>query len=146
MSYRTWFKNHGEKHKKIVSRLQSKGFSKDQIIDYFEFDNMLIEEPGFCPLYKESKKCHNVAQLNCYLCACPLFRFGETGLSESDGVRTYSYCHVNSKYGCQRQYGEAIHQDCSACTVPHSRKYVDVNYNTNWFKVMGQCDIESGDV
>ena len=142
MSYRTWFDNHGKKHKEIVAKLEAKGFTKDEVIDYFNFDNMLISEPDFCVLYKESKKCHNVEKLNCYLCACPLFRFKESGLSESSGVTTYSYCEVESKHGCQQQYGEAVHQNCSSCSVPHGRKYVSVNYDKNWFAIMNQCEVK----
>lgn len=141
MSYQSWFRNHSEKHKEIVDRLVSQGYTKDQIIDYFDFDNMVMSEPGFCPLYVETKKCHDIPNLNCYLCACPLFRFNSDWVIEADGATTYSYCEVSSKFGRQGRYGDAIHQDCSNCSVPHARKYVSVNFDLNWSNAMQDCDI-----
>ena len=145
MSYRSWFKAHGNKHKAIVSKLISKGYSKEQIIEYFDFENMLIAEPEFCYLYSTSTKCHDVEKLNCYLCACPLFRFNEKGVASDSGVKSYSYCEVDSKLGEQGVYGDAIHQDCTNCPVPHSSKYVSKNFDLNWFEVMKYCDLEEQD-
>ena len=54
MTYKEWFINHGNKHKKIVEKLQN--LSNDEIIDYFRFENMQKNEPDFCLLYKENKK------------------------------------------------------------------------------------------
>ncbi|HET8710546.1 MAG TPA: hypothetical protein VFM32_04170 [Spongiibacteraceae bacterium] len=141
MSYRSWFQHHGEKHKKIVDRLVARGYTTAQIIDYFDFDNVVVAEPDFCPLYAQSKQCHDIEKLNCYLCACPLFRFNADGISESQGVKTFSYCDVDSKFGRQGRYGDAIHQDCTNCAVPHGKKYVSVNFDLNWFDTMKHCDI-----
>uniref|UniRef100_UPI00402B6362 hypothetical protein n=1 Tax=Methylomonas sp. PHL2-19 TaxID=3438878 RepID=UPI00402B6362 len=141
MSYRLWFRNHGEKHKAIVDRLLKQGYSKEEIIDYFDFENMCTAEPDFCPLYAQGKECHDIAKLNCYLCACPLFRFNSDGISERDGLKRYSYCNVESKHGRQGTFGDSIHQDCSKCPVPHARKYVSVNFNLDWFGAMKDCDL-----
>ena len=73
MAYSDWFNKHNEKHKKIVEKLTEKAYSKEQIIDYFDFENMKREEIDFCPLYAKDKKCHDMESLNCYLCACPTF-------------------------------------------------------------------------
>ncbi|MDH5647148.1 MAG: hypothetical protein OEZ01_14145 [Candidatus Heimdallarchaeota archaeon] len=142
MSYKSWFSKHGEKHRVIVDKLKAKGFSKEGIVDYFCFDNMVSSEPDFCSLYAEKKKCHDVENLVCYLCACPLFRFNSTGIEKVGNKIVFSYCHVNSKFGNQGAFGDAIHQDCSKCIVPHSRKYALQNYNENWFYIMESCDIE----
>lgn len=141
MSYRSWFKSHGEKHRQIVDKLLARGFSKDQIIDYFDIENMVSAEPDFCVLYTQKKKCHDISKLNCYLCACPLFRFNSDGITEVEGIKTFSYCHVHSKHGSQGIFGESIHQDCSKCPVPHGRKYVSENFDIDWFYIMRDCDI-----
>lgn len=141
MSYSSWFKQHGNKHRIIVDRLIAEGLSEEEIIDYFDFDNMVSKEPEFCYLYPDNKKCHNVESLNCYLCACPLFRFSDDGIGKKDLKVIYSECYVNSKLGIQSDFGEAVHLDCSGCTVPHGRKYVRKNYDTNWYKIMEKCNV-----
>ena len=55
MSYSSWFDAHATKHKKIVDKLVAKGYDTQEIINYFDFDNMVKEEFDFCPLYKDNK-------------------------------------------------------------------------------------------
>jgi hypothetical protein len=141
MSYREWFKKQGEDHRKIVDKLVDKGLSKAEIIEYFDFDNMVAKENDFCPLYKDNKKCHDMESLNCFLCACPYFRFHNTGIKKISNKTQYSYCSIESKNGQQGVYGDAIHQDCSNCTVPHKKRFVSKNYNEDWFVPMKDCDI-----
>jgi Zn-finger protein len=113
MKYKTWIKNHSIKHKNILNKLKS--LSDDEIVEYFDFDNMVKNEPDFCPLYKDNKKCHDMEKLNCYFCACPLFRIDDTK----------SYCDINSKYGSTIQAKDGfIHQDCSNCQIPHKTQYI----------------------
>lgn len=142
MTYKSWFLEHGNKHKTIILKLKAKGFSKDQIIEYFEFDNMVKLEPDFCYLYPDNKKCHDMEYLNCYQCACPLFRFNSVGIEKVGEKTVFSYCEVDSKFGEQGEFGDAIHQDCSRCVIPHGKKYVERHYNEDWFAIMSDCDIE----
>ncbi|MDQ7066651.1 MAG: hypothetical protein Q9M40_00825 [Sulfurimonas sp.] len=141
MSYTSWFKEHAAKHKIIVTKLMAKNYTKEQIIDYFDFENMLSAEPEFCPLYKESKKCHDMESLNCYLCACPNFRFDDAGIQKIDKNTQYSVCSIESKDGSQGLYGDAIHQDCSKCGVPHHRTYVEKHFDLEWTKAMKNCPL-----
>jgi len=97
LSYSSWVKSHGEKHNRIMEKL--KDLSDDEVIEYFRFENMVEKEPDFCPLYKKSKKCHDIENLNCYLCACPNFRFSDSGFREVDGRTLYSICSVDSEDG-----------------------------------------------
>lgn len=146
MSYTQWFDAHAAKHKKIVEKLLSDGLTKDEIIAYFDFENMVKKEPDFCPLYKElddegkvGKKCHDMKRLNCYLCACPNFRFKDEGFEKREDKTIYSHCDIESKDGRQGVYGEAIHQDCSNCTVPHDVRYVKKHYDADWKVIMKAC-------
>lgn len=136
MSYTKWFNEHARKHKKIVDKLLSKGYEKRQIIEYFDFENMCLEEEDFCPLYKEHKKCHDLHTLNCYLCACPNFRFKDDGIEKIDEKIQYSLCNINSKDGRQGVYGDVIHQDCSNCSIPHHPSYVEKHFDLDWKKIM----------
>jgi hypothetical protein len=141
MGYRSWFEEHAKKHKKIVDKLLSNNFSKTEIIEYFDFENMVKMEKDFCPLYAENKKCHDIEKLNCYLCACPNFRFKDEGIEKVDGKTKYSYCSIDSKKGALSTYGDAIHQNCSGCDVPHIKKYIEDHFDLDWNSVMCECDL-----
>lgn len=139
MGYKSWFEEHAKMHKTIVDRLVDEGKTKQQIIEYFRFENMVKNEPDFCPLYKENRKCHDMQELNCYLCACPNFRFKDEGIKQIEDKTQYSFCSIDSKEGRQGIYGEKIHQDCSKCTVPHHRSYVEKHFDLDWKKIMQGC-------
>jgi len=139
MSYSTWFNEHAKKHKKIVDKLVVKGYTKEQIIDYFDFDSMVKNENDFCPLYKEPKKCHDMKSLNCYLCACPSFRFNDKGLDIYNKMKILSRCEIDN--GEKFAGKGVIHQDCSSCTVPHHKAYVKKNFDLDWKKIMSECQI-----
>lgn len=134
MLYEEWFEQYALKHKEIVDKLLEKGYDKEQIIDYFDYDNMVKEEIEFCPLYKISKKCHNMKELNCYLCGCPNFRFNDNGIDIYNGYKVLSKCDINNGSSIGR--GGAVHQDCSKCTVPHHKAYISKNFDTDWKKIM----------
>ena len=146
MSYIAWFNEQAGKHKTVMKKLLAEGLSRDEIIAYFDFENMLKKEPDFCPLYKEKnedgtigKKCHNMESLNCYLCACPNFRFNDKGFEKRDDKTVFSRCAIDSKDGTQGVYGDAIHQDCSKCTVPHHVSYIQKHYDEEWKTIMKEC-------
>ena len=141
MSYTSWFEEHTQKHNIIVEKLVSKGFTKEKIIDYFDFENMVKEEKDFCPLYADNKKCHDMEKLNCYLCACPNFRFDDKGIKKVEQNTQYSFCNIESKDGKQGVYGNKIHQDCSKCGVPHHRAYVEKNFDLEWKQAMKKCSL-----
>jgi len=139
LSYNIWVKKHAAVHKTIIAKLIKQGLSKEQIIDYFDFENMKEKERDFCPLYAKNKKCHEMQELNCYLCACPNFRFNDAGFKNVDGKTEFSYCSIASKDGKQGIYGDAIHQDCSQCSVPHHRSYVEKHFHLEWAEIMKVC-------
>ncbi|MEA2072250.1 MAG: hypothetical protein U9O86_01595 [Campylobacterota bacterium] len=141
MSYTSWFEEHASKHKVIVDRLVKEGYTQEKIIDYFDFENMVKAEKEFCPLYVDNKKCHDMEKLNCYLCACPNFRFKDEGVEKVDDKTKYSFCDIESKDGRVGVYGEAIHQDCSGCGVPHHRAYVEKHFDIDWKKAMTKCNL-----
>ena len=134
MSYINWFQTHGEKHKSIMAKLTK--LSDDEVIAYFRFENMVEKEPDFCPLYKDNKKCHDMKELNCYLCACPNFRFDDEGFKKVEEKTLYSTCNIESKDGSQYFTDDAIHQNCSGCLVPHHETYIKKIFDRDWFKIM----------
>jgi hypothetical protein len=139
MGYNDWFENHATKHKAIVEKLVAKEFKKEQIVEYFCYENMVENELEFCPLYKKGKKCHDMEKLNCYLCACPNFRFNEEGLSEYSGYKILSRCDIHN--GKEFAGKGVIHQDCSSCSVPHHKSYVLKNFSLDWREIMSKCRV-----
>ena len=137
MSYSSWFDKHALKHKKIVDKLLKKEYTKEQIIEYFDFDNMVKEENEFCPLYKEPKKCHDMESLNCYLCACPHFRFNDDGIGTYNEFKILSKCDINN--GEKFAGKGVIHQDCSTCSIPHHKRYIEKTFDLDWKKIMNKC-------
>lgn len=135
MTYEEWFLKQGELHANVMKKLINK--TNEEVIEYFKFENMVKNEPDFCPLYKENKKCHDMEDLNCYLCACPNFRFDDNGFEKTnDGKILYSICSINCKDGSQFIGEKYIHQNCSDCVIPHKKKYIKKNFSRNWFEVM----------
>ena len=127
MSYLSWHESHAKKHKQLLEKLSH--LNDDEIVEYFSFSNMVKNEPDFCPLYKENKQCHEMEDLNCYLCACPNFRVG----------MQKSYCDINSKDGGSIKAPDGyVHQDCSKCTVPHSKEYVKKHFSRDWLEIMSK--------
>lgn len=130
MSYLSWFEQHAQKHATIMQKLEH--LSDEEVIEYFRFENMVKNEPGFCPLYKEKKPCHDMKELNCYLCACPNFRF------DDEALKIKSHCSIESKDGAKFEHEGIIHQDCSNCTVPHHKNYIQSVFSRNWKEIMSK--------
>jgi len=127
MSYLSWHEEHAKKHKKLLEKLSH--LSDEELIAYFDFDNMVQKEPEFCVMYAKNKKCHDIETLNCYLCACPNFRVGESS----------STCDIKSKDGGSIVAKDGfVHQDCSKCSVPHKVSYVRKNFSRDWKEIMSK--------
>jgi Zn-finger protein len=130
MTYSHWSQTHAAKHRAILSKLTH--LSNEEVIEYFRFENMVEKENDFCLLYALNKKCHEIDNLNCYWCACPYFRFNDAGLSTHEDKTLYSLCSIDSKDGGQFVSDNAIHQDCTACLIPHKEKNIRDNFNRSW--------------
>lgn len=124
MSYSKWFVENKQKHNAVIEKLKQKGFSKEQIIDYFVFENMVDNESDFCFLYSKNQKCHCVNYLNCFFCGCPHFRFNDEGIEVKDDVVVKSQCSIDSKKALKFVYEGVEHLDCSACALPHTKSFV----------------------
>ena len=120
MTYTEWEEAHKKKRDGVLSRLTH--LSAKEVEEYFLYRNMSINEPDFCGLYKDNKKCHDIEDLNCFLCGCPFFIYEDKGLFVEGGVTTYSTCSINAKEGSQFLSGNSVHQDCTNCTIPHHGK------------------------
>lgn len=126
MTYDEWKIQHAKAKAEIISK---KNFNNvEEIIEYFDFDNMVKKEPDFCPLYKDNIKCHNIEKLNCYYCGCPYFKVNDE--PKTIGKTTIaSICIIDSKFksGFYENPDEnnvvKIHCDCSNCFIPHKEDF-----------------------
>ncbi len=133
MSYEEWFEAHALKHKQIVDRLVAQGYTQEHIVEYFRWENIKETDVDFCPLFAKNEKCHDMEDLNCYLCGCPNFRF------DDDAPVIKSSCSVNSKNGSTIEVNGIIHQDCSGCLLPHKERFIHKYFDLDWKKVMGKA-------
>ena len=136
MSYQEWLNEHIKKHKKIVEKLLSQGLNKEEIIKYFDFENMKKNEKSFCPLYEKDKKCHDIKNLNCYFCGCPYFVFDDNGIKNINGKTLFSLCSIKAKNSKQFFTNKSIHQDCSECFIPHKTGFIKKNFKFNLNEVL----------
>ena len=134
MNYQQWFETHSSKHRVIMNKLTH--LSKDEVIEYFRFENMAQNEVDFCPLYAENKKCHDTLDLNCYLCACPNFRFNDAGFHNVGDKILFSTCSIDSPDGDFFITNTAIHQNCAGCLVPHRELSIAKVFDRNWDTIM----------
>lgn len=133
MSYKKWFDSHEKKHKLIVDKLLEKNYTQTEIVEYFRWENIKESNKDFCPLFKDDKKCHDIKNLNCYLCACPNFRFDDDAQTEK------SICSINSKNGKLLESNGVIHQDCTECILPHKERFINKYFDTTWHDIMLSC-------
>ncbi len=134
MTYLEWFEAHAAKHKAIVDTLTE--LSDSEVIDYFSYENMKEKHVDFCPLYAEDTKCHEMENLNCYLCACMHFRFSDKGIRKEGTKRVYSLCNIEAKEGKAFVSEDAIHHDCSGCLIPHKKSVIEKQFSRDWREVM----------
>ncbi|MDY0194934.1 MAG: hypothetical protein WC253_04535 [Sulfurovaceae bacterium] len=125
MTYTQWYKEHSLKHKAIIEQLKGKNI--DEIVEYFDYENMRTKHPDFCPLYASNSKCHDMQNLNCYLCGCPYFRFNDDGIEIKENRVVYSLC--TKGLGESFVSTDAIHQDCSSCILPHKIQFIKKNFD-----------------
>jgi hypothetical protein len=138
MTYREWYGEFARRHREIVKRIDTA--EAETLIDYFRYENMRERHPGFCPLYAEGKRCHELENLNCYLCGCPHFRYCDEGIDEIGGKIRYSLCAIDAKEGKTFETDTAIHQDCSDCPLPHLSGFIRRHFDRDWAAVMAECE------
>lgn len=140
MTYSDWFESHAAKHAAILKKLAH--LSDEEIIRYFRFDNMVLHEKAFCPLYETDTKCHDTEDLNCYLCGCPHFRFDDAGIDRVEEKTRFSLCSIESSDGERFITDTAIHQNCSGCLVPHKESFIRSVFQRDWRTIMNKTSIK----
>ena len=115
MTYKEWHEEHQKKKNSILDKISN--LNDEQKVEYFRFEKMVKNEPNFCLLYKEPKKCHDLEYLNCLCCDCPYFEFDDERLPQK------SSCTINSLDSAIFEWEGVKHLDCSNCTIPHSKEF-----------------------
>ncbi len=97
----------------------------NKIVEEYRFEVRSKKNPNECPCYT-SKPCHDMPDLNCFLCYCPNY----------DTEKIIGGCKINHPNG-KWHYNELLPEkkifDCSDCTYPHSeiiiKKYLNELFN-----------------
>ena len=131
MTFKDWEDNHNKKVNKILDKI--KGYSEEEIIEYFDFDNMVLHEPEFCPLYETNTKCHNIKNLSCLFCGCPYFKKSDDKpfYTREDGVKIMSSCQIGAKNASVFIHEGVGQCDCTNCTVPHNESFVKKYFHSD---------------
>ena len=85
------------------------------------------------------QKCHAVSYLNCYLCACPHFRFNDDGLTIEKNSVIKSQCSIASKKSAWFVHENVVHLDCSRCSLPHTKAFIRKHFDRDWREIMKEC-------
>jgi len=130
MTYSSWLDDNRKKVAAIRGRLDKLGYTPEAVVAYFDYDNMRVQEPTHCPLYESGTKCHDISELNCYLCGCPFFLFNDTApYKVENGLEYYSKCAVDSRKAGEFIHDNKVHCNCAGCVVPHSKSVALANYD-----------------
>ena len=127
MTYAEWSTDYVTKRSNLITELAKQDYNIEQIINYFDFDNMVANQPTYCGLYASSTKCHNIDKLNCFFCGCPHFTYKDEGTIQPNGRTLYSSCNINAIKGSEFITDGAVHQDCSNCEIPHRPNFAHIN-------------------
>ena len=127
MTYSEWQTENSAKRSKLQRKLESWGLNQKQVISYFNYDNMRVNQPDYCGLYKTNSKCHQMDNLNCYLCACPHFVIHNPPLPAGKN-ELHSTCSISSRFAETFTTDNSSHCDCTNCTIPHTEKAALANY------------------
>ena len=127
MTYTEWALQQDTKLTSLIRKLSDSGLSSEEIIAYFDFENMVEHEPTYCGLYAAHTKCHNIDNLNCFFCGCPYFVYTEEGITHSENKTLYSSCTIKAVNGGQFISDNAIHHDCTNCTIPHKTTFAEIH-------------------
>lgn len=82
-----------------------------RILDEFDFENRKEKNKFECPCYR-GEKCHEIEDLNCFLCYCP----------EYDNSLEEGGCRINNPKGKFFEKDGTKIWDCSDCEHPHKRE------------------------
>lgn len=88
----------------------------DEMVDYFDFENMSKYQKHFCILYKTGTKCHEIQNLNCFFCACPFYVVQD---------EKHTFCKINSKFASYIVLDDLNICDCTNCHFIHKKFVVN---------------------
>lgn len=110
--------------KKILKELKQAGILLTEaniplIIKETSFEIRSQKHPNECPYYEKRTSCHNIEDLNCFLCICP-----EYSSDKDEGGCKLN--HQSGKWHSPYPYSQSRRVwDCSDCPFPHFPTYVE---------------------
>ena len=80
------------------------------------------------PCYNSGNPCHEMKNLNCFLCNCP--QYDSDYISKENNRYVMGKCKISSKFG-EYTNGEVGIWDCKDCKAYHHPKAVEVYIRNN---------------
>jgi len=87
------------------------------VISEFRYDNRSVSHPEKCICYREGLPCHDMENLNCFLCYCPYY---DTEKEEGGCLRD----SPDGKWHDSEKLPKGRIWDCSDCDYPHREETV----------------------
>tara|TARA_Y100000310_G_scaffold49946_1_gene46110 strand:- start:155 stop:577 length:423 start_codon:yes stop_codon:yes gene_type:complete len=116
---------------KVLSEIKSAGIdfslnNLDAIVEQTSFKVRSKNQPDECPYYPSKGGCHDLNDLNCFLCACPNY----------DSKSFEGGCKIESSLGGWHYHKNLPTRrvwDCSGCFINHSsgeaKDYIKENFD-----------------
>ena len=145
MTFADWTHSHVKKVDEILNKLTD--LTDEEVVAYFNFDNMVEKEKDFCPLYETGTKCHDVDNLNCYFCGCPFFKNSDDKpMYMKDSIKVMSICTIGAKESSVFVYDGVQQCDCSKCDIPHKNDFVMKNIKKDISEITSLIRIKEYDL
>ncbi len=123
-----WREEHIRKVKKII---EENHLSREEVPEFFLYDNLRKRYSDFCPLFEKGELCHTGVDREkfcCLLCACPFYDYTVW----DDEAKIYGACKIHSRHGRRNEYG---YWDCSGCSFAHDVEWVK-NHPQLWLEMV----------
>lgn len=91
----------------------------EKTLSEYRYDNRKKSHPAECPLYSMDVKCHNLENLNCYLCYCPFY-----DAKKQEGGCLKDNPYSKGKWFEHPNLPKGQIWDCSDCNYPHIEKNI----------------------
>lgn len=110
----------------------------NNIVEYFNYNEMKEKHSEYCPLYLKNQICHevNLKYLNCFGCMCPYYKL-EISIDPETELYKLGQCLIKSNFGFYKQTTTKDNNkapylilNCLNCSIPHQhtfvRKYIEL--------------------
>ena len=138
MTYKEWFDAHGAKHQKIMKNWMASPMKRSLPISVLR--TWWRKNPSSVHFTKKIKNATRWKSSTVTSAPVPTSDSMTGVCIEKEGRTYYSDCNIHAREGKAFVSESAVHQDCSACLLPHKESFVRKVFTRNWFGIMRGSD------